>query len=146
MDFKVLINDEPADIGNPADFNIVIHRELLDFANPTSQGGDHTYDVLFPPTKRNASIFGPATADYRTSQKFRSVQSLKIAIYSNGQRIFDGVPVVKSASTDNGYRVTMFGNDIDWVSLLDSRSLRALDLPASPFTGSRIYGDRKSVV
>ena len=139
-DFKVLVNDKPADIGNPDDFNIVIHRELLDFSRPNSQGGDHTYDVVFPPTKVNAEIFGPAMADYRTSKKFRSVQSLKIAIYSNGQRIFDGVPIIKEASPNVGYTVTMFGNDIDWASLLESRSMRDLVLPDSPFTGTRIYG------
>jgi hypothetical protein len=140
-DLKIWINNQLADIGNQEDFNLLIKRQVMDFSNPTGQGGDHTYDVTFPPTKRNELIFGPNLAEVGAVKKFRSVAPVTVEIFADGLRIFRGIVVVKRASRQDGFTVVMYSDDIDWASVIQNKSLRDLQTLADiPFTGSRIYG------
>lgn len=130
-----------ADIGNAADFPFAISRQVMDFANATSQGGDHTYTIVFPPTKTNDNIFGPQLAEVGAAKKFRSVEQMHVEVFADGLRIFQGVPIVKSAGRDQGYAVTLISDNIDWAATLQNKSLRDLKtIPDVPFTGSRVYG------
>src|SRR5690349_21788250 len=139
-DLKIFINGEMADIANQDNFPIMIQRQVMDFAKNT-QGGDRTYDILFPPTKTNDNIFGPHFADVGASKKFNSVKPLSVEVFSNGTRIFKGVPLLLSASKGEGYPCRLFSDNIDWVSRLQSKSLRDLaTLPDVAFVGSRFYG------
>jgi len=140
-DLKIWINNQLADIGNQEDFNLLIKRQVMDFSNPTGQGGDHTYDVTFPPTKRNELIFGPNLAEVGAVKKFRSIAPVTVEIFADGLRIFRGIVVVKRASRQDGFTVVMYSDDIDWASVIQNKSLRDLQTLADiPFTGSRIYG------
>ena len=137
---EVRANGQRLDIQEQKDLNVAIERQIFDFQDPTSQGGDRTFSVTFPATKNNRRILGANLTDVDATRKFVSVQPIEIEIFADGQRVFVGTPEFERVGA-TGYEVTIYGRNIDWAQVLQQRSLRDLTtLPDVPFIGSVSFG------
>lgn len=137
-DIKILANGVALDIGDKV--SPVIQRYIFDFQNPASQGGDHTYTISLPATRTNMEAFGGAfMVDVGTTRKFTSVQQIRMEIIVDGLKVMTGTPVIERAGPQ-GYDITIYSTNIDWVQRISDKSIRDLTtLGESPFTGYKTY-------
>lgn len=142
VDLQVFVNGERAEIGSVSDFKLILTKVFQSASAPTVQEADHSYEITFPYTKKNALIFGSNLADVGTTRKFNGIAPFECYVIADGVRIFNGILTLNKAGMNIGFAVTLFGDNIQWVQLFSDKSLRDIQsLPDCPFTGDRIYGE-----
>jgi len=139
-DIKIFANGALLDIDQ--EVNVSIQRYVFDFQNPASQGGDHTYSINLPATRTNMEALGGAmVVDPGTTRKFTSQQDIQMEIHVDGLRVFAGTPEIERAGLEDGYDITIYSTNIDWVARISDKSIRDLTtLGTTPFTGYKTYG------
>lgn len=132
----LFINDVQADYFQASDFGVKIFKQYFDINNLSERKGDYTLNLSLPRTDHNFQLFG-YLGDIQSRDNFFSQRTYKVRIEADSSLILKGTLTIDTIDPQN-YNCSVVGENIDWFSQLDSKTLRDIkSLPCLKYTGIR---------
>ena len=134
----LVVNGESVDLGEKGDVSIVLFRVLFNFMNPTERGGDHSYTISIPESRTNNRIF-KNIKEIDGIHKFSGLGVFRFTLEVNGISVLTGEVKISDAPYKK-FNIRLLGDNINWRTKMDGKSLRDLTTMGSvPFIGSRSW-------
>ena len=144
MRVEFIFNDTSIDITDALRFPLAITREISDFRDIGSGRGSKSKTFTLPATKANNKAFA-SLYELDTDQTDASVQAVKskvdASILVNDEAILTGYARIKRIQiglNPVNYQIEVFGDNSDWVSLLNGKYLNELDFGSAVWSKSAI--------